>query len=439
MEAAAVVVGQTPLPVSGPSEPVVVHVSGTTGFVWDAAGAWPPAAASHGRPAEASAAARRLRESCRLVGAMVGALAGFRQQDAVHGLPLQLSADEITLAVERGAHVGGGHSGFSRSRSRSPAGWVTLTSAAPPEPPDEKPPAVVVAPKSISGGKKAKTSVSWNSLALRKSTAAAIESADLARGAGRELEEKPWKARSAGHVFALATLTLPPPLQKLASADGKVLVAVTTAAPCAGKAAKPLQPPPVWTHPATAAEALRYRVFLDLHERGCGCDSVSLAAEADPATRRYTMTSGAKFGGDYLAYPGDPVLYHAQYTVRCVHHDAPQHPLALAAATRMAHAARCAPSAIACASRPEQPAPPSKHVVLASVHPAPEGAPLREARIDYLTFAPDIQQSTNRDRSLAHARITVPLAAQPAAAADVGMTEVEPEGGKAAPQELLAS
>ena len=34
---------------------------------------------------------------------MVGALAGFRQQDAVHGLPLQLSADEVTLAAEHGA------------------------------------------------------------------------------------------------------------------------------------------------------------------------------------------------------------------------------------------------------------------------------------------------------------------------------------------------
>lgn len=34
---------------------------------------------------------------------MVGALAGFRQQDAVHGLPLQLNADEVTLAAERGA------------------------------------------------------------------------------------------------------------------------------------------------------------------------------------------------------------------------------------------------------------------------------------------------------------------------------------------------
>jgi hypothetical protein len=33
---------------------------------------------------------------------MVGALAGFRQQDAVHGLPLQLSADEITLGLQRG-------------------------------------------------------------------------------------------------------------------------------------------------------------------------------------------------------------------------------------------------------------------------------------------------------------------------------------------------
>lgn len=52
------------------------------------------------------------------------------------------------------------------------------------------------------------------------------------------------------------------------------------------------------------------------------------------------MTSGAKFGGDFLAYPGDPLLYHAQFTVRCVRNDAAQHPLALAAAARMAHAAR---------------------------------------------------------------------------------------------------
>ena len=33
---------------------------------------------------------------------MVGGLPGFRQQDQVHGLPLQLSPEEVTLAVSRG-------------------------------------------------------------------------------------------------------------------------------------------------------------------------------------------------------------------------------------------------------------------------------------------------------------------------------------------------
>ncbi len=30
----------------------------------------------------------------------------------------------------------------------------------------------------------------------------------------------------------------------------------------------------------------------------------------------FTLTDGAKFGGDYLAYPGDPFVYHAQFVVR---------------------------------------------------------------------------------------------------------------------------
>lgn len=44
----------------------------------------------------------RLRTVHRLVGAMVGGLPGFRQQDAMHGLPLQLSPEEVTLAVDSG-------------------------------------------------------------------------------------------------------------------------------------------------------------------------------------------------------------------------------------------------------------------------------------------------------------------------------------------------
>ena len=33
-------------------------------------------------------------------------------------------------------------------------------------------------------------------------------------------------------------------------------------------------------------------------------------------TPSFTLTDGAKFGGDYLAYPGDPFVYHAQFVVR---------------------------------------------------------------------------------------------------------------------------
>lgn len=41
-----------------------------------------------------------------------------------------------------------------------------------------------------------------------------------------------------------------------------------------------------WTYPKTDAEKLKYAVFRDLWEKN------------------YYLTSGQKFGGDFLAYPG---------------------------------------------------------------------------------------------------------------------------------------
>lgn len=52
-----------------------------------------------------------------------------------------------------------------------------------------------------------------------------------------------------------------------------------------------------WTYPQTESEKLHYRVFSDLWEKG------------------YYLTPGAKFGGDLLAYPGDPMRYHSFYIV----------------------------------------------------------------------------------------------------------------------------
>ena len=105
MDLAQLELPHNPAPACAPPTPVVVHVFGDNGFVWDALGAHPSVEACRAAPPPDSplAAARQLREHSRLVGAMVGALAGYRQQDAVHGLPLQLTAEEVTLAAHKGA------------------------------------------------------------------------------------------------------------------------------------------------------------------------------------------------------------------------------------------------------------------------------------------------------------------------------------------------
>ncbi len=58
------------------------------------------------------------------------------------------------------------------------------------------------------------------------------------------------------------------------------------------------------------------------------------------ATCRYYITDGSKFGADYLLYPGDPLLFHAQFTVRAIGHDVPVKPALLVGSARGSHAAR---------------------------------------------------------------------------------------------------
>jgi len=54
--------------------------------------------------------------------------------------------------------------------------------------------------------------------------------------------------------------------------------------------------------PATERDFLRYAVFKDLWKKG------------------YFLTSGVKFGGDFLVYPGDPSRYHSHYIAVCLRH-----------------------------------------------------------------------------------------------------------------------
>lgn len=64
------------------------------------------------------------------------------------------------------------------------------------------------------------------------------------------------------------------------------------------------------------------RVFIDLWSRG------------------WFVTTAAKFGADYMVYPGDPMQHHAAYTVHVAQPTQPLQPLQLVAASRLAHDAK---------------------------------------------------------------------------------------------------
>lgn len=58
--------------------------------------------------------------------------------------------------------------------------------------------------------------------------------------------------------------------------------------------------PCTWPYPITQHEKIKSKVFSDLWHQGL------------------YLTSGIKFGGDFLVYSGNPHLYHAHAIVRCV-------------------------------------------------------------------------------------------------------------------------
>lgn len=106
-----------------------------------------------------------------------------------------------------------------------------------------------------------------------------------------------------------------------------------------------------------AQEERRYRVFADLHAKGCApffhpCnqDPGTHIIEPRPAMCclpmlapcfcRYFITSGSKFGADFLLYLGDPVEQHAVACVRIIDPHMQPSPVMLAGAARSAFGAR---------------------------------------------------------------------------------------------------
>jgi tRNA-splicing endonuclease subunit Sen34 len=255
-----------------------------------------------------------LRVERRVVGAMVGALPGYRSQDAAKGLPLELCAEEAALCAERG--------------------WARLTGER-----DGSMEAFVAHRTSVDGDVR----VVSTSNAVREEAKARAKAKRQSRGWGggggghKKAKAKPGAANVVGWQKTMSgTSYVSLPLQNRSDGD-------------AARAG--------WTFPSTRAEKERYAVFKDLHDKA------------------FYLTSGTKFGSDFLAYPGDPILFHAHYTVRIVSWDRVMHPLMISASTRMSHAAR-------------------KNFVVAAVRAADESE--QNFEVHYFTLEADVDLSSNR-------------------------------------------
>ncbi|KAL4440341.1 hypothetical protein ABPG75_003342 [Micractinium tetrahymenae] len=255
-----------------------------------------------------------LRLECGLVGASIGGVAAFKQQNAVHGLPLELSPEEVTLALERG--------------------WGELAPAL------GTAAAAAAAAAGAASRKRARQASAWQYYEEEEEELGDREAMDAEEnGREQQQQEEPaeptWRAALAdGAPFAIPTTPAEAaavnagrsPEEAAAAAAAAATAGQAAAGEPGGEAAAAAagggQAVPEWTFPATQEERHRYWVFRDLHAKG------------------YRLTGGSKFGADFLVYPGDPTLYHAQFCVRLLPYRQPILPAMLASATRGSHQAR---------------------------------------------------------------------------------------------------
>ncbi|XP_036603852.1 LOW QUALITY PROTEIN: tRNA-splicing endonuclease subunit Sen34 [Trichosurus vulpecula] len=237
-------------------------------------------------------AARTLRERLGVGGRPVGSLARGPRQNARLGLPLLLLPEEARLLAEIGA--------------------ATLVTAPRPNAGQQAQAVAAYRQAQESGFREQRALASEARRRRLEDLAQHIaEGRAKKQRARREVEpgEEGGEARALGGGGAgglcqrpnSPSLVFPPNQGRSPVPETAVLVQLPTARPRAAWA-RPLDwhhPSPDWPHPGNPAHELRYRVYKDLWERG------------------YFLTSGGKFGGDFLVYPGDPLRFHAHFVAQC--------------------------------------------------------------------------------------------------------------------------
>jgi len=242
--------------------PIPVHVTHGTPFLWNYLDAC------------------KLREEYRVCGDLVGCHPRFSRQSVQLSLPLQLMPEEAQLLTENGiCELLDGSSAVSETTEADQAKFHRIREQLYQE--------QVVACK-----EKRKDE-------LKNMMSTIKEGRKIKR---RKLKQETQQKHNAGHSSQQA---------EDSTDDEELTIDDIPITPLPRKHAMvqlPLQPifrtqsrkPAQWCYPQTEKSRLKCKVFRKLWEMG------------------YFITTGRKFGGDFLVYPGDPTCFHAQYIAVCL-------------------------------------------------------------------------------------------------------------------------
>ncbi len=242
-----------------------------------------------------------VRQNYRIIGSLLGSLPGYRQQDSTRGLPVLLSKEEVYVLKENEwARI----RFKTKKRKRNASDFN--------EEAEERElllqPQITTTRNQLRAMKASKKS-QWGGAAKKKQKVVPKKKND---------KEEETKKKSSNNRDRIVDW------EQVLGRSSSVVLPLTTGelddAPPEEEEEEAYERR-VWRK-MSKIDRYKCAVFKDLHKKG------------------FTMTSAAKFGGDYLAYPGDPMLFHAYFTVRVLERGEKMTPLSCSSVTRMAHAAR---------------------------------------------------------------------------------------------------
>ena len=254
---------------------VQVTVNHGRGYIWDSRDVW------------------HLWRECRVVGSLVGTLPRHPHQSTTMGLPLSLLPEEVTLLLEEGLGVTVSYKEmekrpspalkhtFNKCRDRCYKEQVKAAAR------QRREEVKRLADKILEGKRK-------KFLMKQKK-----KKDNQLNGSGEEEEETKEVNKGGEEEFTLTREEVIQEEEKKLQPLPQHLqvVEIFTRHPLLNQLAAEHCP---WPYPTTQEERVRCKVFRDLWRQGL------------------YLTSGIKFGGNFLVYGGDPRLHHAHAIVRCV-------------------------------------------------------------------------------------------------------------------------